>query len=148
VKQIVIQAGTKSNRADYISRYVRSLDDAKDYLVEVKSCTSVRRIAQNKLQFLWYQQLVKWYRDHYGLDKQPEYFKFYYQGLFLGFETIETAGEPVNQLVGTSKLSIKEFSQFLENVKLSIESDEDYAGLILKDPEMMRYAIYGEKKAA
>jgi len=147
LKQIIIQKGTKRLRADYVAGYICTLDDDKDYLVEVKGCQSVRRIAQNKLMWLWLQQLVKFYRDHYGLNKRPEYFKFYYQALFLGYETIETVGAPISKLIGTSSLGVKEFAKFLENIKLSIESDDDYVGLLLKDPELMRYAIHGEKAA-
>ena len=98
--------------------------------------------------WMWFQQLVEWYREHYGLSKPPEFFKYYYQALYIGYEFVETAGEPITRLKGTSKLSVKEFSKFLESVKLDIESDEDYQGLILKDPELMRFAIYGEKRAA
>ncbi len=145
MKQIIIQKGTKDTRADYVHRYIKTLDDDKEYIIEIKKCISVRRVAQNRIMWLWFQQLVDWYLEHYGLQKPPEFFKYYYQGLFLGYKVIETAGKPVEKLVGTSEIGIKEFAKFLEKVKLSIESDDDYQGLVLKDPDLMRYAIYGDK---
>jgi len=145
MKTILIQKGTKKERSAYISGYINTLDDEKDYVIDVKICQSIRRLCQNRLMWMWIQQLVELYRERCGLNKRPEFFKFYYQALFLGFEVIETAGKPVKQLIGTSSLGVKDFAKFLENMKLSIESDDDYVGLVLKDPELARYAIEGKK---
>ena len=100
MKQIIIQPGTKDARISYLRSVVLELDDKKSWTIEIKLTQSKRKLEQNRLSWLWWSYLAKWWYESTGEFKKPEVFKIYFQEHFLGYKETETLkGRVIPELI-------------------------------------------------
>lgn len=74
-----------------------------------------RSLEQSALMWCWAKELSDGYYLHYGELYSPDTWKVYMQTKLLGYrERALPGGEITQELIGTSKLSVKQFSEFLD----------------------------------
>ena len=100
--------------------------------LEIRPFKSSRSLAQNNLFHMWCRQVSLDYAETYGQFYSPAHWKIYFKEMFLGYESIEINGKIINELRHTSKLNVKQFSEFLEQVDMYSGSE---FSIILPHPE-------------
>ena len=96
--------------------------------VIIRKAKSKRSLIQNRLYWVWMQYL----EDEIGEKK--ELIHLYFKHKFIKKNDIQVFGEDVPVEVTTTKLSVKDFTSYLENIELfvmqnlgySFPIDEDY----------------------
>jgi len=131
---------TEKQRTDFI-RIVQEfkLDGKKRFIGEFKQFREKRSIKQNSLYHSWLNCIEKETgNDH---DAMHEFFK----RKFLSFSCHDIYGEEVAIPLSTTKLDTKQFTDFLENVKMFMQ-EQGTRLPIPGEPDFDEFwSIYGER---
>lgn len=84
--------------------------------VIIRPTKSKRSIAQNSLLHSWFREIADGYELSHGERHAPDIWKQYLKRLFLGQEAITVLGNKMVAMRQTSKLSVKEMTEFMEAV--------------------------------
>jgi len=104
---------TNDNRAEVIPRigeYLKALNCEKPHSVIISERKETRRTQQNSLLWKWYSVIG----DELGYTRDEIHDLLRYK--ILGMESKEIAGEAIETLPSTTKLSVGEFSEYMEQV--------------------------------
>ena len=137
MKKTIILTGQE--QVDLVIDIISSLYDAQVrsdevplHQVAIKPHKSSRSLAQNNLFHMWCRQVSLDYAETYGQFYSPAHWKIYFKEMFLGYESVEINGKIINELRQTSKLNVKQFSEFLEQVDMYSGSE---FSIVLPHPE-------------
>jgi len=108
--------------------------DCDEVVVEMKPNTDSRSMKQNKLYW-------KWLKVFEETGNTQEAMHNYLGEMYLGCEFEKVRGHTIKIIPSTTKLSVKEFSEYL--LKIDILAQE--MGLILPRPEDLYYDSIGRK---
>lgn len=114
---------TEADRERFIQR-VRAINLNRPFIGEIKARRKVRSIASNRLLWMWLQCI----QDETGNDKDTLY-KYFCQK-FLPEIKRELFGDEVIVTSGSSKLDSKQFTTFLDSIKLFMNEN----GVQLPEP--------------
>lgn len=116
--------------------HLSTLDFSKAWAVEVKRYREKRSNDQNELYWLW----LACIEDETGNSKESlaELFK----QKFLGFTEQTVLGERVIEKLTTTTLNTKEFTVYLEKIRVFAAME---LGISLPDPEDKRYQDFKDK---
>ena len=117
-----------------------------DFTLTVGPRTSTRSLAQNKLYWKWLTVIA---RQMYLSGEQPlhdtEAWHLWFQRRLLGYETaILPDGEQVTILRSTTKLTTKEFYDYLEDIELFVGAE---SGIELPQPEDLYNEAMGRRSS-
>ena len=117
---------TEKEREEFIRRIreVR-LDGSKPFVAEFKVFRKKRSLAQNRLFWMW----MRCIRTETGND--IETLHDYFCEKYLPWSEYEVFGEPVRRVAGTKDMNTKEFTDFLENIRLEMLNEQ---GIYLPQP--------------
>jgi len=90
---------------------------AKLHEVVVREHKTQRSKAQNRLLHMWMRFISRWYFETHGKLYAPDVWKVYFKRRFLGQELVECRGESWAETRHTSGLSVKEMSDFLNDIE-------------------------------
>ncbi len=110
--------GKDDKRFDHILQSIKSLDLDKTWTIDIKQYYRGRTKSQNKLFWLWMQEISKAVIDSHGKYITPEDWHNYFCAMFLGYEQTTTRGLVVSVLKSTRGLSTKEFTDLLESIDM------------------------------
>lgn len=100
-------------------RAISSLDLEKPYSVEIKQYQESRSLAQNRLLWMWLDEIRHHCHDTGICDLYAsEVWKERFQRLMLPVKVMEVFGEVIHVSTGTSELRVREFSEFLEKIEM------------------------------
>lgn len=121
---------------------INSLECNGKIKVVISEVTSVRTAAQNRLYWLWMKKVSEGYHLSGGKLVADHVWHEYFKDLFLPTEVKEVMGSTVTIKKSTTKLKVKEFAKYLQNIDLYVGSEME---IILPHPEdLYSLAIYGQ----
>ena len=101
-----------------------------------------RTLAQNCLMWDWLTQIAVFLDREHGVKTIPRYLKEEFQERFLGYRSyVKTDGTIGRKLVGTSEITVKPFTEFLNNIEVYARSE---LGVNLTHPEDYYYEAMGK----
>ena len=100
-----------------------------------------RSHAQNSLVHLWFREIAEGYELSHGVRHAPDVWKQYLKRLFLGQEPVEMLGHKMVAMRQTSKLTVKEMAQFMEDIDRWAAQEIE---LQLSHPEDLYYEAIGK----
>lgn len=106
---------------------INALPQEGDYDVILREHKSDRSLAQNNLMWMWLTIIAREYaqaRDEAKDWYSPEEWKEEFQEKFLGYKAVRMPSGTKNRLIGTSELTTRQFTAFLEDM-------EHYCGSVL-----------------
>lgn len=112
--------GTETIRQNAISA-INELPLDWSHEVVIRKAKSRRSQAQNRLLWVWMQYL----EDEIGEKK--ELIHLYFKHKFIKKDDIRVFGEDVPVEVTTTKLTVKEFTSYLENIELYVMENLGYS---------------------
>ena len=137
-KKIVLQSPEQCTLAINILQGIQDAmvanPDGATNQIEIRPYKSSRSLSQNNLLHMWCRQLSLDYAESHGKFYSPEHWKLYMTQMFLGSESTEVNGVIITDLRKTSKLNVKEFTEFLEQVDMYAGSE---LSIMLAHPEDM-----------
>lgn len=114
---------------DSYRKFIRKLDmldPQKRYYVTVKEIQQSRSLAQNDLYQVWTKEVAE------STGYSHESIKLFFRHQFLGYEETEVNGIVAKELVSTTKITTKRFSEFLKEVQ---EFAKENMGVDLRFPD-------------
>ena len=111
------------------------------WIVDVEKA---RTKPQNKLLWLWVTETAKQVGLTHGIWHTPLAWKLYICKLLLGEEEIDTPDGPIVQPKGTSTLSVKQMTTFLNEMRDFVGAEY---GVQVSEPEDLYQAAMGRKAA-
>lgn len=133
---MIIRNETDKDRA---IRHIKALNMDKPWQMECKPYKKNRSIAQNKLMWKWFKEIG----DELGHDNTDVVYADMVEMFLLLIDYTGLDGKPKQRRQGTSKLTTKEFTEFLEKVdRFSVS----FLGIILTSPEDLYYEAMGIKR--
>lgn len=141
MKSIIIQKGTKLKRANYVRQYIEHLDDANEYIVEIKNYTPdiTRTNEQNAYLHTIIGILAQHYRETNKESYAPKAWKLWLKEEHFGYKDIVTPDGVRKELPSTAKLSTKRFKEFVEFIRTFAN---DNLECYLMTPEEWRQSKY------
>ena len=129
-------------RNDFIKgslfKYLWDLPPDAEYKVVVSDLGNVRSISQNALMHMWFAAYGKFRIQSDGFAMGSKGWKVFFKDMFLGYEVVELPyGKKVTQLRSTKDLSVKEMTEFLQNIDHYCGSE----GCILPHPDEYNIAM-------
>jgi hypothetical protein len=124
----------KAHILENMTRGVFKETECDEVVVEMKPNTDSRSIKQNKLYW-------KWLKVFEETGNTQDAMHNYLREMYLGCEFEKVRGHTVKVIPSTTKLGVKEFSEYL--LKIDILAGE--MGLILPRPEDLYYDSIGRK---
>jgi hypothetical protein len=121
---------------EVIRNYLKQIPYDGTYKMEIKKVQSKRSLAQNDLYWMWLTIMG----DEFGntKDEMHDIMRF----KLLNPVVTEAMGEVVSQLPSTTKMKVKEFTQYLQ----AIERFASEMGVILPHPEDKYYEAMGHTR--
>jgi len=108
------------------------------YQAEIKEYKSSRTGAQNRLYWIWMKQVsTQMFEAGYAL-KSDKVWHLYFRQEFLGIRPVEIMGKMLEELISTTELNTKEFTDYLEKIELYAGSEWS---LVMPHPEDYREAM-------
>lgn len=117
-------------------------DDKPIKKVTIEDYKKDRSAAQNRLMWMWLNQLARHLQDEHGLKTTSEDMKDYFQRGYLGnrpYVDPSTKGTRI-RVIGTSELDTAQFTEFLNHIDVYAGSE---LGLTLPHPEDVYYEAMG-----
>lgn len=121
--------------------YILNLTTDKLMSVRVEEFKSKRSLQQNKLMWLWYSVIAKFWHDSTGDWYNPDIWHEELKEKFLGFESIATPNGIKRRLRSTTKLNTAQFTEYLENIDHYMGSKFGYQ---LPHPEDIYFEAMGK----
>jgi len=116
----------------------------KDLKITIEEATDGRGLAQNRLLWLWHNELSNHINEHQGQIYGTEIIHIYVVGELLPKHVIETPAGPEIERTQTKKLGVKAFAEFLtkydmwatDKYKCQFTHPEDlYLKAVMKDEQ-------------
>lgn len=115
-------------------RYARELIfNGQCYQIIIKPWTPKRSLSQNRLYWKWMKEIADWYNEANGTVVSDEDIHEYFKNLFLDAEFKEVFGQQIVKYKSTTKLGVKQFSDYLESIEfwavereIELSHDTDY----------------------
>lgn len=95
----------------------------KTYAVEIKEHKEKRSIAQNSLYWVWMKEVSKQMHEAGYALKPDTTWHLYFRQEFLGIKPVEVMGKIIEELISTTELNTKEFTEYLEKIELYVGSE-------------------------
>ena len=133
-KRLLQRHKPKAHILENMTRVVFNESECDEVIVEMKPNKETRSVKQNKLYWQW----LKVFEES---GNTANAMHNYLRKMFLGSEFETVQGETVEIIPSTTKLSTKEFSEYL--LKIDILASD--LGLILPRPEDLYYDSIGRK---
>ena len=134
MKRMLQRHKPKAHILENMTRGVFSKTECDEVVVEMKPNTDSRSMKQNKLYW-------KWLKVFEETGNTQDAMHNYLREMYLGCEFEKVRGHTVKVIPSTTKLGVKEFSEYL--LKIDILAGE--MGLILPRPEDLYYDSIGRK---
>jgi hypothetical protein len=139
MRMIVVDKASLAYFIRRISEIV--LDGKKKFIGEFKIYRIQRSIKQNKLYWLY----LRCIHDETGHDEEDLH--RYFKKKYLGWETKEIFGEDLNVISSSTNLNTKEFSIYLEQIRMQMLNDQSIDLPQPGDPNWEPFYVqYGLKK--
>lgn len=115
----------------FAKNYISGLDESKVWEMTIAEAGSARSLAQNNLYWKWMTDLAKQITEKCGATINKDHMDIYFKKEFLPYSRDKIGGQIVEVLTGTSKLGVKKFTAYLNE----IEADAIPKGYTLPFPE-------------
>jgi hypothetical protein len=122
----------KSNCIEHIN----SLNQEKEWQVEIKPYKKKRSVSQNALYWLWMKEISQGCYESGGELIPDRTYHCYFRQKILGTTQLKVNGTTVWDLKSTTKLNTKDFTQYLEDIEHYVGSEW---GIALSHPEDLYY---------
>lgn len=123
-------------RRDKCIAAIRALNIAKPFVVDVAAYVPKRSNAQNRLYWSWINLIARDYG--WRAEELHEVFK----QKFIGYVDAEVFNEKVSIVKSTTRLSTKEFTEYLEKIE---QFANEKLGIQLPHPDDYRLAMQGDR---
>lgn len=119
------------------------LKQGKNVVIEFKEHKAKRSLAQNRLLWVWNQEIANHFREHFGQENSSEDVHEVFVRKKFGVKVIQAGNEePIIVRKRTRKLNTKEFCEYLNWVE---QYCAEYLELMLLQPDdLYHLAMYGE----
>lgn len=119
----------------------------KDVVIEFKELKAKRSLAQNRLMWVWNQEIAEHLREHFGQENSSEDVHEVFVRKKFGVRVIQAGNEePIIVRKRTRKLNTKEFTEYLNWLE---QYCAEYLELMLTRPDdLYMLALYGEANVA
>lgn len=144
MNKAVITPSNLESKMPAVGQAIRNLiNTGKQVVIEFKEHKTTRTKAQNRLLWLWNQEIANYMREHYGQENSSEDVHEVMVRKKFGVKVIHIGNEePILVRNRTRKLNTKEFTEYLEWLEMY---SAEYLQLVLTRPEdLYILAIYGE----
>lgn len=101
-----------------LGRRIREMLKDGSVEVKVKSYNETRKVAQNRLLWMWHSELANHIKKHIGEIYGSEDIHDHVVGKLLPKRVVTVMGEPEIKRTETKKLTVKPFSQFLNTYEM------------------------------
>ncbi len=100
-----------------VIEHIKNIDLSKGWEVTIAEAGSARSIAQNSLYWKWMTELGKQVSKKTGASINKDHMDIYFKKQFLPYSRNNIGGEIIEVLTGTSKLGIKKFTSYLNEIE-------------------------------
>ncbi|MAE02312.1 recombination protein NinB [Pseudoalteromonas lipolytica] len=142
---------TATNAQYYMPQIGQAVRDmlrfGKDVVIEFKEFKAKRSLAQNRLMWVWNQEIAEHMREHFGQENSSEDVHEVFVRKKFGVRVIQAGNEePIIVRKRTRKLNTKEFTEYLNWLE---QYCAEYLELMLTRPDdLYMLALYGETNVA
>jgi len=110
------------------------------YKVTIEPYKAKRSVSQNRLLWLWMNEISNKYYETRGKLYSPDMWAEYFKQNFIESAITEIRGEAIKMAKTTTQMTTKEFTDYLEKIDIYVVSELD---IILPHPDDLYYSAMG-----